>query len=327
MHKTIFSFLLLLTLQHLSYAQQALSVKLDIKLESDSIVQGAPAILKLQLVSEDDSVNRVVLYHSAFDELEFVMTLRNAEGKRLQRRQLRVLPSRQSILLELRRTQMKSREIRYPLHTQFSTELPFGQYMISVESAQAVIIGAEGPVHTDIRCDDQPLDLHIIPADEDSLEACYQEMLNRALIETRRAENARLFPDSDWLLPAPVMSLLFAYGSAAVGYQIEFLLSNSPKPILWPSSARVHAYSNIMENADAEQVRKLVSTAEKHGYDSATKVVPDYDPLLPWTIQKLHQQGTSTVREITRNFVERCNMCVDIATLQNAEGGVLVREK
>jgi hypothetical protein len=323
-YKTIFSFLLLLALQHFSYAQQPPAITLDIQIASDSIVQGAPAILKLQLVSEDDSANRVVLYHSAFDELEFVLTLRSAEGKKMPRRQLQVLPSRQSILCELRRPQMKSREVSYPLHTQFSTESPCGSYTISVESAQAVIVGSGGPVLTDIRCDNQPLALHVLPADEGSTEACYQEMLNRALIETRLSEKAGSLPDSDWELPAPVVSILLACGSTAVEYQIEFLLSNMPAPVFWPASARVHAFSNIVENADAEQFSRLINAADRHKYSCITRALPDFEILLLWAIQERHQQATELEREITRAFVERCTKRVDISELRNEHGRVIL---
>jgi hypothetical protein len=147
------------------------------------------------------------------------------------------------------------------------------------------------------------LPLEVESYDQLRLLAAYEAIM-------RESRDAIEHPSGSWVghdfldIPAPVRSILWAYGPEAVPYQLDLLFDDARGFRYWPP-ATVHTWDNIVQYATVEQVECLVDLAAQLGVEKTPYAYSGkYAPGFIWAVHELHEHGAPGVRELTGGLVE-----------------------
>ncbi len=280
--------------------------QVNLRMSKSEIISGEPVYVLIDIVnpSKERSFGGVVIWNnSIFDAETFKLTLSNTStGKKVERRVLRAHPVTYMVLMD-DYVELKAGACltaTYPLHLQYPTLLPPGDYSVSISRMDLRLRGGEKYIH---RPDQSKASFTVLPYDRERLAEVYNTLLREALADLEKPTDI-FWNGQDFNLPPSVLLLLNAYGPDAVKAQMA-LVYDSHNGFRFDLPSKVHAWENIACNAGVEEVRSLVQITDNPKFNN-----PEYrnfwdDLGLIWALHELNEKGTEEIRELTKTVVSR----------------------
>jgi len=294
---------------------QAGPVAVGVSLSETSIVAGQPVDIVFVIQNTGTATIAVSLYNNfQYSKDMLILALQNKRGEviKLEKRDLLAYPARQTRIITATLSPGEKVLGTYPLHLQYSTDLSPGAYKIVVEKVH--LTGSIAGVQKDLDLETPipPIDLAVRPADSKVLHEVYASLLRSSLDKYNEA-NATWngIGRQDFLIPPCIKALLWAWGKAAVPYQVDYIFPQDAYPRAWETST-VHAYQNIVQFGDMASVQRLVKVALDPNFHYDLAKGRYSDPGLVWALQQFHAEGNSDIVAITQPVIDRFPKAIDI---------------
>lgn len=303
------------------------NVTYEITLSKDTITPGEPLTLYFTFTNKSNGLVSVALddsypvFGNVEDRLEnegLKITLQDNEGNELPRRELLCRPKSQYTIFSGKRLKPGETERgEFPLHLRFSTLLKPGKYHVFLKtfilthgyvSQDYIESIGNGPINMTLSPETVSgpmLPLEVEPYDEAKLLAVYDALMTEA-------QYALANPSGSWRgldyfdIEAPIRTLLWAYGPAAVPYQIELIYDPEIGFRFWPP-AIVHTWDNIVRFATREQVEQVLAFARNPEFEKPANAPfsSRYTPGMVWAIHQWHTHGPEEIKALTKELAEK----------------------
>lgn len=303
------------------------NVTYEISLSKDSITPGEPVALYFTFTNTSNGrvtislVDSYPIFGNIEDRLEnedLKISLLDNKENEIPRRELLCRPKSQYMIFS--ESLLKPGETirgEFPLHLRFTTLLEPGKYNVLVKRftffygfvSQDYIesIGNE-PMFITLspeKVSGPMLPLEVEPYDEAKLLAVYDALMTEAQYALANPSGSGSGLDY-FDIEAPIRTLLWAYGPAAVPYQIELIYDPDRGFRFWPP-AIVHTWDNIVRFATREQVEQVLAFARHPEFEKPANTTHSsrYTPGLVWAIHQWHTHGPEEIKALTKELAEK----------------------
>lgn len=268
---------------------------MEIRLSETSIIAGQPIGVIIRVTNNTPEERHVYVANNfRFGKKWFVLHLEGPTP--IARRQLLVYPTPQNCMGSKFLKSNESTEAYYPLHLQYTTDLPPGKYQLSVEKS-------EESIYWDGVFTNSMMNFEVRPYDGKALRDIYANLLKESLAAYPGVyANGFALKEEFTALPPCMKLLLWAWGKDAIPYQIDLLFS--PEGVARISETQaIHTYQNIVENGTKEDVERLVAIAKQDKFSPKYEQVRYYDPVLVWALNQIHQKDDPELKKMTEDIV------------------------
>lgn len=197
----------------------------------------------------------------------------------------------------------ESISISYPIHLQWDTHFPAGEYIVCI-APLSITVG--GQCYT---IPSASMKLKVVGEDNSCLMEKYDELL-RSNFDRKVVSRAEWRKIDLMDIPAGSLELLCAYGKEAVGSQVRFLYTKNYGFAYWPEIT-IYAWDNIAQYATAEVIEELISIVDDPEFAYGGFPGKNYDPGIIWCLHRIYECSDSNesgrLREICDMMPERCN--------------------
>jgi hypothetical protein len=286
----------------------------EVHLSKQSIVSCEPVDVLVNVINKNTSGSLFISIRNNISTQKQVLALSLKDritNSEMPRRELKFYPATQMFLAHYLCIPAESRvTISYPLHLQYSTDLPPGNYSLFFASMKAVFSRCLEEPSTTIEPCLQEMSLAVLSYDRQRLEQAYGDLEKSAIAESDAP--ARYWTGMDFQLGSAVRSVLWAYGPDAVKSQLN-LLFDEQKGFRFPMSSTAHTWDNIARFASLDNVRKMAHIAENPRFCSTlNQPGPWFNRGLIWALYELNGRGDPDIFKMTRPFLDRFSQKPDL---------------
>jgi hypothetical protein len=284
-----------------------MQVGIDVSLSKSRIISGEPVNILIRVLNRNTlhpGVYISIPNNSPSDDGILQLTLVDeSTGIACARRVLKSYPvSQMKVADDVYIPAGAAATITYPLHLQYSTLIPAGNYSLVLSRVQLLVRETAQSSASVVELHSSRLALTVAPYDKEQLAGIYATILQDALEES--AKPVKEWTGRDSQLAPVIRLLLWAYGPDAVKPQ-QTLMFESGAGFRFSPSARVHAWENIAEYAELDDIERWNAIVNDPKSVDRQHFGRWHDPLLVWVLHEVNERGTTEMKRMLENTMQR----------------------
>ena len=307
MYKRFLPFVIVFGLQIYAWSTPPEPIHFSYSLSKTAILSGEFLSVKLTAVNAGDEMRTIeIVGNHVFHQNTFNISVSGANGIKIDsnRRKPVIFSRTLSNMLCCNIRANESITISYPIHLQWDTHFPPGEYMVRIAPLSATVSGHQHMIPG------AEMKLQVVGIDEACLVGKYDESL-RSPMSAPLADRKNTYDNVDLMeIPACALELLCAYGKEAVGSQLQFVYTKKAGFVYYPEIT-IHAWDNIAEHATADVIDHLLTIVNSPEFTYGGFPGKRYDPGIIWCLHRVYERGNKDVkgrlREVCTKMPEEFN--------------------